>query len=117
MLYIYLFQGRAMAQAVRRRPLTAVAWVRTLVNPVGFVVDKVALGQIFLRVLQVLRFPPVIIIPPWASLFRKLIKIYFFHLFTISLIHIRDGQKARESGRSPARRQSHPHNQNTCFKF
>jgi hypothetical protein len=39
-----------MAQAVSRRPLTAAARV----NPVGFVVDKVALGQGFLRDL---RFP------------------------------------------------------------
>jgi hypothetical protein len=31
--------GRAMAQAVSRRPLTAAAWVRVQVNPVGFVVD------------------------------------------------------------------------------
>jgi hypothetical protein len=53
--------GRAMAQAVSRRPLTAVAWVRVQVNPVGFVVDKVALGQVVLRVL---RFSPVNIIPP-----------------------------------------------------
>jgi hypothetical protein len=36
-----------MAQAVSRRPLTAAAWVRAQVNPVGFVVDKVALGMIF----------------------------------------------------------------------
>jgi hypothetical protein len=40
--------GCAMAQAVSCRPLTAAACV----NPVGFVVDKMALGQIFLRVLQ-----------------------------------------------------------------
>jgi hypothetical protein len=39
--------GRAMAQAVSRRSLTAVARVRTRVNPVGFVVDKVALGGFF----------------------------------------------------------------------
>jgi len=31
----------------------------------GFVVDKVALGQVFL---QVLRFSPVSIIPPWLSI-------------------------------------------------
>jgi hypothetical protein len=31
---------------------------------VGFVVDKVALGQVFLRVLQ---FSPLNIIPPWLS--------------------------------------------------
>jgi hypothetical protein len=55
--------GRAMAQAVIRRPLTTVAWVRSQVNPVGFVVGKVALGQVFLRVL---RFSSVYIIPPWA---------------------------------------------------
>jgi hypothetical protein len=36
--------GRAIAQAVSRRPLTAAARVRAWVNPVGFVVDKVALG-------------------------------------------------------------------------
>jgi hypothetical protein len=50
-----------MAQAVSRRPLTAAAWVRAQVNPVGFVVDKVAVGQVFIRVL---RFYPVNIIPP-----------------------------------------------------
>jgi hypothetical protein len=42
-----------MAQAVRRRPLTTAARVRTQVNPVGFVVDKVALGQVFLWVLSI----------------------------------------------------------------
>jgi hypothetical protein len=47
--------GRAMAQAVSRRPLTAAARVRAQVNPMGFVVDKVALGQVFLRDL---RFSP-----------------------------------------------------------
>jgi hypothetical protein len=60
--------GRAVAQAVSRRPLTAAAWFRAQVNPVGFVVDKVALGQVFL---QVLRFSPVNIILPWAPHFRK----------------------------------------------
>jgi hypothetical protein len=50
-----------MAQAVSRRPLPAAAWVRARVNPVGFVVDKVALGQVSL---EVLRFSPVNIIPP-----------------------------------------------------
>jgi hypothetical protein len=52
-----------MAQAVSRRPFTAEARVRS--DPgsvhVGFVVDKVALGQVFLRVL---RFSPVNFIPP-----------------------------------------------------
>jgi hypothetical protein len=58
-----------MAQAVSRRPLTAATWVRAQVDPVGFVVDKVALRQVFFRVL---RFFPVNIIPTWAPLFRKL---------------------------------------------
>jgi hypothetical protein len=49
--YIKCRKGRAMAQVVSRRPLTAEAWVRARV---GLVVDKVALGQVFLRVL---RFP------------------------------------------------------------
>jgi hypothetical protein len=60
-----------MAQAVCRWPLTAAAWVHAQVNPMGFVVDKVALGQVFLRVL---RFSSVNIIPPWDSHFRKLKK-------------------------------------------
>jgi hypothetical protein len=100
-----------MAQAVSRRPLIAAAWVHAQVNPVGFVMDKVALGQVFLRVL---RFSSVNIIPPWASLFRKFKKIFLS--FIHSPLHSSssgDGQKARKSGRSPVRRQSHPHNQNT----
>jgi hypothetical protein len=48
------------AQAVSRRPLTAEARVRSRVVHVGFMVDKVALGQVFLRVL---RFSPVNFIP------------------------------------------------------
>jgi hypothetical protein len=50
-----------MAQAISRRSLTAEARVRARV---GFVVDKVALGQVSLRVF---RFHPVSIIPPWLS--------------------------------------------------
>jgi hypothetical protein len=50
-----------LVQAVSRRPLTAAAWVRAQVNPVVFVVDKVALGQVLLGVL---RFYPVNIVPP-----------------------------------------------------
>jgi hypothetical protein len=41
-----------MGQVVSRRPLTAEARLRARVNHVGFVVDKVALGQVFLRVLR-----------------------------------------------------------------
>jgi hypothetical protein len=81
-----------MAQAVGRRPLTAAARVRAQVNLVGFVVDKVVVGQVFLRVL---RFYPVNIIPPWATHFRKLQKNNSFILsFTPSLILIRERIKA-----------------------
>jgi hypothetical protein len=69
--------GRSISQAVSRRPLTAAARV----NPVKFVVDEVALGQVFLRVL---RFSPVSIIPRWAPHFRKLKKkvLSFTHSFS-----------------------------------
>jgi hypothetical protein len=40
-----------MTRAVSRRPLTAEARVSRLIH-VAFVVDEVALGQVFLRVLQ-----------------------------------------------------------------
>jgi hypothetical protein len=78
-------KGNAMAQVVSHRPLTAATWVHTEVNPVGFVVDKVALGQVFLRVL---RFSPVNIIPPWVPHFQKLKKIVLslIHSFTHSFI-------------------------------
>jgi hypothetical protein len=56
-----------MAQVVSRRPLTAEARVRAGSIHVWFVVDNVALGQVFLGVL---RFSPVNIIP---SSFSKLI--------------------------------------------
>jgi hypothetical protein len=39
-----------MAQVVSRRPVTAEARVRAGSIHVGFVVDKMALGQVFLRV-------------------------------------------------------------------
>jgi hypothetical protein len=45
-----------MAQVVSRRPLTAEARVRARSIHVGFVVDKMALGYVFLRGL---RFFPV----------------------------------------------------------
>jgi hypothetical protein len=97
-----------MAQAVSRRPLTAAAWVRAQVNPVGFVVEKVA--QVFLRVL---RFSAANIIPPWAPHFRKLKKKVLSFIRPLHSSSSGDGQKARESGRSPVRRQSYPHNHNT----
>jgi hypothetical protein len=83
-------RGRAVAQAVSRWTLNAAAWVRAQVNPVGFVVDKVALGQVFLRVL---RLSPVNIIPPWTPLFRKLKKVV--RSFTPSLILIRGRTKGQ----------------------
>jgi hypothetical protein len=55
-----------MAQAVSRRSPTTEAWVRF--RDVGFVVDKVALGQVFLRVL---RFSPVNFIPPVLHYSKK----------------------------------------------
>jgi hypothetical protein len=58
--------------------------VHTRVNSVGFVVDKVALGQVFLRVLQ---FSPVNIILPWAPHFRKLKK-----KIVVSLLHSHPGR-------------------------
>jgi hypothetical protein len=57
-------RGRAMAQVVSHRPLTAKVRVPDRSIHVGFVVDKVALGQVSLRVL---RFYPVSIIPPSLS--------------------------------------------------
>jgi hypothetical protein len=101
--------GRAIAQAVSRWPLASAARVRTRVNPVGFVVDRVALGQVFLRVL---RFSLVNIIPTWAPHSENFKEI---HSFIHSPLHSSSsgaGLKARKSGRSPVRRQSHPHNQN-----
>jgi hypothetical protein len=89
-------QTCAMAQAVSRRPLTAAARFHARVNPVGFVMDKVTLGQVFFRVL---RFSPVSIIPPWAPNFRKFQKIVLslIHLihFTHSLIHSHPGTNNR----------------------
>jgi branched-subunit amino acid transport protein len=54
-----------MAQAVSRRFLIAESRALARVNPCEFVVDKVALGQVFLRVL---RFSPVNIISPSFSI-------------------------------------------------
>jgi hypothetical protein len=47
--YIHLwgYLGRAVAQAVSRWLLTAAVQVRILAEHVGFVVDKVVLGQVF----------------------------------------------------------------------
>jgi hypothetical protein len=70
---------------VSRRPVTAAARVRIQVNPVGFVVDKVALGQVYLGVLQ---FSPVSIIPPWAPHFRKLKKIVLAFIHSLIDSHL-----------------------------
>jgi hypothetical protein len=58
-----------MPQAVSRLPPTAEVRVRSRgsVN-VGFVVDKVALGQVFT---QVFRFSPVNFIPPVLHYYEK----------------------------------------------
>jgi hypothetical protein len=54
-----------MAQAVSRRPHTAESEFAAGSFHVGFVLDKVAQEQVFLRVLL---FYPVNIIPPWLSI-------------------------------------------------
>jgi hypothetical protein len=59
-----------LGSAVSRRRLTAEAQVRSLSVHVGFVVDKVALGQGFPLVL---RFSPVSFIPPVLRYTEKLI--------------------------------------------
>jgi hypothetical protein len=60
--------GYSWTVAWLRRVVTALSLQRPKLAPgsihVGFVVDKVALGQVFL---QVLRFSPVTIIPPSFS--------------------------------------------------
>ena len=61
-----------MAQAVSRRSLTANARVRSHISHMGFVVDKVALGDFYLRVL---RFCPIRIVPSGCTLF---IHLFFF---------------------------------------
>jgi hypothetical protein len=63
---INIHVGRDMAQVVSRRPLTAEDRVRARSVHVGLLVDKVALGQVRLRVLL---FSPVSIIPPRLSIF------------------------------------------------
>jgi hypothetical protein len=60
--------GRAMAQAVNRRPLSTEARVESHSVHVGFVVNKVALGQVFP---PVLRFSPVNFIPPVLHYLEK----------------------------------------------
>jgi hypothetical protein len=60
--------GRAMAQTVSRRLLTAEARVGPGSVHVGFVLDKVALGQVFPRVLW---FSPVSFIPPLLHYLEK----------------------------------------------
>lgn len=47
----YLFAGRAVVQVVSRQLLTAEARVRSQAGHVGFVMDEVTLGRIFLPVL------------------------------------------------------------------
>jgi hypothetical protein len=61
MARLFSSSGRAVAQAVNRRRLTTESRVAPGLIRVGFVVDKVALGHVFLRVL---RFSPVSMIPP-----------------------------------------------------
>jgi hypothetical protein len=73
-----------MALPVSRRPLTAEARIRSRVGPLGFVVDKVAPGQGFPRVL---RFPPVNFIPPVLHYLEKLKKLIIFLFIFITGLH------------------------------
>jgi hypothetical protein len=74
---------------VSRRSLTAEGQVRARVSPFGICVDRVALGQCFLRVV---RFSPVTVISLWLS----------------TLLYIRWGMNNRPvSGRS-SETKSHP---------
>jgi hypothetical protein len=91
-----------MAQAVSRRPLSVAAWVRAQVNPVGFVVDEVALGLVFLSSSVF----PCQYHSTVGSNFPKIV-LSFIRPFTHPHPGT-DGQKARKSGRSPVRRESHP---------
>jgi hypothetical protein len=61
---LWQWDGRAMAQAVSRRPLAAEGQVRAPFVPYGFEMDKVALGLVSLRVL---RFSSVNVILPRLS--------------------------------------------------
>jgi hypothetical protein len=75
--------GRAMAQAVSRRPLTAEVRVHPRSVHVGFMVDKVALGQVFPRVL---RFsPPCQFNSTGAPLLGKMKKLIFLFIFITGL--------------------------------
>jgi hypothetical protein len=62
-----------MAQSVSRRPLTAEARVRSRVSPYGICGVKVALGQVFPRVLL---FFPVSFIPPVLHYTKKKLIIF-----------------------------------------
>jgi len=42
-----------MHQTASRKPLTVKAWVRSRASPVAFVMDKVALGPLFVPILRV----------------------------------------------------------------
>jgi hypothetical protein len=86
-----------MAQVVSRRPLTVTARVHAWVNPVGFVVDKVALGQVFLWILRFSRQYH----STMCSTFQNFKTIHSSHSILHPFISSGDGQKARKSDRSP----------------
>jgi hypothetical protein len=46
-IFLFMMSGRAIAQAVSRWLPTAAAWIRARGKHVGFVWDKLALGQVF----------------------------------------------------------------------
>jgi hypothetical protein len=63
--FINIFFGRAMAQTVSHRPLTAEAYVRARVSPRGIWSGQSGTGKHFALSSSVF---PVFIIPPWLSI-------------------------------------------------
>jgi hypothetical protein len=62
-------EGRAVVQEVRRRPLTAEIWLQTRPVYVIFAVDRVTLGQLFIRAF-------------WFSTVNIITPVFHAHSFT-----------------------------------
>jgi hypothetical protein len=73
-----LWTGRTMAQAVSRRTLSAEARVRARSAHVGFAVNKVALGQVFLQVLRLFLVNNDL---PWLSILIYHLEQWFSQIF------------------------------------